>query len=163
MLQGSKWTNSFPTLRDSSDFILLLAKHILVGGKTECIKVCSEGSWCWSVTRGSLCRWHRVLSRRLGRVGTQMDTERTDMMMLIVLFFISNIYYTVYIVFGQPTTSLKGNQHPSGPPLSHPAWLSLDLTEQWSFPPVSIPNLNVVVPTQTAFIQIHSGEVQNNL
>lgn len=39
----------------------------------------------------------------------------------------------------------------------------LDLTEQWSFPPVSIPNLNVVIPTQAAFVQIHGGEVENDL
>lgn len=44
-----------------------------------------------------------------------------------------------------------------------PGRLSLALTKQWSFPPVSIPNLNVVIPTQTALIEIHGGEVENNL
>lgn len=37
------------------------------------------------------------------------------------------------------------------------------LTQQGSFPPVPIPNLNVVVPAEAAFIQIHGGEVQDDL
>lgn len=41
--------------------------------------------------------------------------------------------------------------------------IRLELTKQRSFPPVSISNFNVVIPAQTAFIQIHGGEVQNNL
>lgn len=40
---------------------------------------------------------------------------------------------------------------------------NLDLTEQGGFPPVSVPHLNVVIPAQTAFIQIHGGEVQDDL
>lgn len=44
-------------------------------------------------------------------------------------------------------------------PLTH----TYNPTKQRSFPPISIPNLNVVIPTQTAFIQIHGGEVQNDL
>ena len=63
--------------------------------------------------------------------------------------------------------SIKANKKQmrvSKKPLSTcPLCLCLDLTEQRSFSPVSIPNLNVVIPTQTAFIQIHSGEVKNNL
>lgn len=39
----------------------------------------------------------------------------------------------------------------------------LDLTKQRSFPPVAVPDLNVVVPTQTALIQIHGGKIENNL
>lgn len=38
-----------------------------------------------------------------------------------------------------------------------------DRTEQRSFPPVSIPDLDVIIPAQSAFIQVHSGEVENNL
>lgn len=41
--------------------------------------------------------------------------------------------------------------------------LSLHLTEQRSLPPVPISNLNVVVPAQAALIQIHGGEVEDNL
>lgn len=37
------------------------------------------------------------------------------------------------------------------------------LTKQRGFPPVSIPNLNVVIPTQAAFVQVHGGEVQDDL
>lgn len=37
------------------------------------------------------------------------------------------------------------------------------LTQQGSFPPVPIPNLDVVVPAEAAFIQIHGGEVQDDL
>lgn len=37
------------------------------------------------------------------------------------------------------------------------------LTEKWSFPPVSISDFDVVIPAQAAFIQVHCGEVQNNL
>lgn len=48
-------------------------------------------------------------------------------------------------------------------PKTHGVPGNLGLTEQGGFPPVSIPHLNVVIPTQTAFVQIHGGEVQNDL
>lgn len=52
---------------------------------------------------------------------------------------------------------------PNTPPPKKQNCGNLDLTKQGGFPPVPIPHLNVVIPTQTAFIQIHGGEVQDDL
>lgn len=37
------------------------------------------------------------------------------------------------------------------------------LTQQGGFPPVPVPDLDVVVPAEAAFIQVHGGEVQDDL
>lgn len=42
-------------------------------------------------------------------------------------------------------------------------WIQLKLTFKWCLPPVSISDLHVVIPTQVTPVQIHGGEVQNDL
>lgn len=41
--------------------------------------------------------------------------------------------------------------------------LPLKLTFEWGLPPVSISDLHMVVPTQVTPVQIHGGEVENDL
>lgn len=42
-------------------------------------------------------------------------------------------------------------------------WIQLKLTFKWCLPPVSISDLHMVIPTQVTPVQIHGGEVQNDL
>lgn len=41
--------------------------------------------------------------------------------------------------------------------------LPLKLTFKWGLPPVSISDFHMVVPTQVTPVQIHGGEVENDL